>query len=82
MVDATFHSSYSLVILIAMRRGQTNPEHPWLTKLRQRYSKKNDYHLCECGKVFFCKYIIAYGVQNKKPAPRFRVSLPGQTEST
>jgi hypothetical protein len=41
-------------------------------KLRPRYSRKKDYHLCECGLCFFCKYRITCGVQHKKPkAPRF-----------
>jgi hypothetical protein len=38
---------------------------------------------CECGKCFFCKYRIIYGIQHKKPnkPPRFRVPLPQEPES-
>jgi hypothetical protein len=51
-------------------------------KLRPRYGRRKDYHPCECGNCFFCKYRITYGVQRKKPkAPMFRVPLPGQPES-
>ena len=118
MIDAAIHSSYLLVVNIAKKRGETNPEHPWLKyscrngrmifqlhlanslmekgllmdcpdvanfkkpNLRPRYSRKKDYHPCECEQCFFCKYRITYGVQHKKPkAPRFRVPLPGQPES-
>ena len=91
MVDAAIHSSYLLVVNIAKKRGETNPEHPWLKyssrngrmifqldlanslmekgllmdcpdvanfkkpNLRPRYSRKKDYHPCECGKCFFYK---------------------------
>jgi hypothetical protein len=49
--------------------------------LRPRYSRRKDYHPCERGNRFFCKYRV-YGMQHKKPkAPRFRVPLPGQHES-
>jgi hypothetical protein len=29
MVDAAIHSSYLLVVHIANKRAETNPEHPW-----------------------------------------------------
>jgi hypothetical protein len=34
-------------------------------QLRPRYSRKKEYHSCECGKI--CKFRITYGVQHKKP---------------
>jgi hypothetical protein len=107
-----------MVVHIANKRAENNPEHPWLEysgrngrmifqmdlahsmmgkgllldcpivvnfkkpKLRPRYSRKKDYHPCECGNCFFCKYRITYEVQHKKlKAPRFQVPLPGQPES-
>jgi hypothetical protein len=36
MVDAAIHSSYLLVVHIANKRAETNPEHPWL-----KYSGRN-----------------------------------------
>jgi hypothetical protein len=95
-VDAAIHSSLFLIVHIAEKRGEANPEQLWL-----KYSGKNgrmifqmdlahslmekgllmDCPPCECGKCFFCKYRIIYGVQHKKPKPpRFRVPLPGEPE--
>jgi hypothetical protein len=95
MVDATIHSSFFLVVHITKKRGEANPEQPFL-----KYSGKNgrmifqmdlahslmekgllmDCPPCECGEFFFCKYRIIYGVQHKKP-PMFRVPLLGEPES-
>jgi hypothetical protein len=53
---------------------------PDVANLKKPKMKK--YLLCECGKCFFCKYRITYGVQHKKSKIlRLWVPLPGQPES-